>query len=233
MERKVILALDGLDLDACTNLLRQLGNRVFGCKIHDLWDRHGPSVVSRVTITHNSPKLWVDLKLIDIPNTVGLRAKAVREAGANILTIMACGEIEMMMAAVKYGPEMVLGVTELTSLTEEQVHLHSGQPRKASVLQLARNAKLAGLHGLVCSTNEVGMLAKRPELKGMILVVPGVRSPGKDVQDQKQVDTPANTIRAGADYLVIGREVTQATDPLAALDNIERQIEEALADTQA
>ena len=227
MESRIILALDGMDKSACLELVRKVGDRVFAYKIHDLWDKHGPEVLS--SFAYHNVRMWVDLKLYDIPNTVGLRAKAVRESGASILTVMAKGEIEMMMAAVKNGPEMILGVTELTSLTEEEVHLSSGQPRKASVLQLSRNAKLAGIHGLVCSANEVGMLAKRPELDGMILVVPGVRSPGKDVQDQRQVDTPANAIKAGATFLVVGREVTQAADPLLALENIERQIEEAMS----
>ncbi len=227
MEPRIILALDGLSLDYCTNLVRVVSGRVYAYKIHDLWDAHGPSVVSR--FVNSGTRVFVDLKLHDIPNTVALRAKRVLEAGADILTVHAEGGIDMMKAAVDNFPR-VLAITVLTSLSEEEAHLQFGQPVKAMVLKRARDAKLAGVWGIVCSPQEVGVLAKHLELAGLKFVTPGVRSPGKDVSDQKRVDTPAAAIKSGADFLVVGREITQATDPLVALEAIERQITEALAE---
>lgn len=98
------------------------------------------------------------------------------------------------------------------------------------VLNLARQAKLAGIHDVVCSPREVGVLSGRHELKGLKFFTAGIRSTGQDSADQKRVDTPYAAIKAGADYLVIGREITQALNPVAALDHIERQIQRALAE---
>lgn len=230
MEKKIVIALDGLDINVCMDLVRKIRDRVFAFKIHDLWDTHGPSVVSR--FVNSGTEVFVDFKLHDIPNTVKLRAKAVAKSGASILTVHASGGIDMMKAAVEgAGADLkILAITILTSLGEEDAHLIYGEPTKAGVLNFARMAKLAGVWGIVCSPQEVGILAKRPELQGLKFVTPGVRSPGKDVQDQKRVDTPAAAIKAGADFLVVGREVVQAEDPVAALENIERQIAEALAE---
>ncbi len=216
------MALDGLGIDECLMLVRQIGS-VYAVKIHDLWDREGPGVV-QVLREAGAPRVWVDLKLKDIPNTVGLRAKAVRDAGADILTVHASGEIEMMEAAVANGPPIIFAITVLTSLSEEQAHLLHGQPSKAAVLYMARLAKLAGIYGIVSSPQEVGVLAKRPELRGMELVVPGIRPAGTEDADQKRVNTPAAAIKAGARRLVVGRPITQADDPVEALDRIAEEI---------
>lgn len=218
----VIPALDGLDFEKAKELVFELKNNVFAFKIHDLWDKKGPGVV-KILKEFGAPRVWVDLKLKDIPQTVKNRAKAVKDAGGDIVTVMADGEIEMMMAAVETGLE-VYAVTVLTSLDEEQSHLTYGQPSKAAVLYLARLAQLAQVHGIVSSPKEVGMLKKRPELK-TCFITPGVRSSGKDAQDQKRIDTHKAAIEAGATHLVVGREITTATDPMAALENIWSQIQ--------
>ncbi len=218
----VIPALDGMDASNACKLLYKLEGGIYACKIHDLWDRSGPGVVNRLK-NHLAPKVWVDLKLKDIPQTVKNRAMAVKDAGGDIVTVMADGEIEMMMAAVETGLE-VYAVTVLTSLSEEQAHLTYGQPAKAAVLYFARIAKLADVHGIVCSPQEVGILAKRPELRGLRLITPGVRSPGKDTHDQKRVDSHEAAIKAGATNLVVGREITTADDPKSALENILAQV---------
>lgn len=219
----VIPALDGLDVDQAEKIIRALRDKVYAFKIHDLWDRRGPGVVGYLKAL-SSAKIWVDLKLNDIPQTVKNRALAVKEARGDIVTVMANGEIEMMIAAVETGLE-VYGVTVLTSLSEEQAYLTYGKPAKVAVLHFARMAKLAGVHGIVCSPQEVGMLAGRPELKGLRFITPGVRSPGADAQDQKRVDFHSAAYRAGANNLVVGREITTAADPAAALENIFRQLE--------
>lgn len=225
--KRIIVALDGLDLGKCQDLIQKLDSRPYAYKIHDLWDREGPLVVLRLA-SMRSVWIWVDLKLKDIPNTVALRARAVFDAGGHIVTVHASGEIEMMQAAVESGLNMIFAVTVLTSLDEEQTHLLHGQPSKAAVLYQARLAKLAGVHGVVCSPKEVGILAKRPELKGMEFVVPGIRPAGAEVADQKRVDTPAAAIKAGATRLVIGRPITGAPDPLTAFEAIAAEVAAAM-----
>lgn len=227
--KRIVVALDGIPLDQCLQLIRKIGPRPYAWKVHDLWDREGPAVVLSLR-DGGSGWIWVDLKLKDIPTTVANRARAVFDAGGHILTVHASGEIEMMQAAVGSGLNMILAVTVLTSLDEEQVHLLHGQPAKAAVLYQARLAKLAGVHGIVCSPQEVGILAKRPELKGMKFVVPGIRLAGREVGDQKRVDTPAATIKAGATHLVIGRPITQAPDPVAAFNDIAEEIAAAMGE---
>lgn len=221
---RIIIAADELTLEQSLDLAARVGDRVHAIKIHNVFDQQGPKAVQRLRDA-GARRVWVDAKLHDIPNTAKLRAKAIAESGADILTVHASGEIEMMMAAVEAGPPEIYAITVLTSLGEEQTHLLHGQPSKAEVLYLARLAKLAGVHGVVCSPKEVGILAKRPELKGLKFITPGVRSVGKTTDDQKRVDTPAGAIASGSTYLVVGRQITQATDPEEAL----RQIEEELA----
>jgi len=226
MQNRIILAADELSLAQCLDLASKIGGRVHAIKIHNVFDAQGPTVVEQLHHA-GAERVWVDAKLHDIPNTVRLRAEAIADSGAEIITVHASGEIEMMKAAVKAFPFEVYAITVLTSLNEEQAHLLHGQPTKAGALYLARLAKLAGVDGIVCSPKEVGILAKRPELKGLKFIVPGVRSAGKDVGDQQRVDTPGNAVRAGATYLVVGRQITQAEDPVAALDALEAELEEA------
>lgn len=230
---RIILAADGLELDEVLDIARAIGDRLYAVKVHDVFDAHGPKVVKALR-TVGARRVWYDAKLHDIPNTVGWRARAIGKGAepgteVDILTVHASGEIEMMMKAVEHGPQEIYAVTALTSLDEEQVHLTYGQPSKAAVLYLARLAKLAGVHGIVCSPKEVGMLAKRPELEGLKFIVPGVRSAGVKADDQKRTDTPAAAVRAGAHHLVIGRQLTLASDPSEALDEIEDEIAVALA----
>ncbi|KKU94337.1 MAG: Orotidine 5'-phosphate decarboxylase [Candidatus Jorgensenbacteria bacterium GW2011_GWA1_48_13] len=227
MESRIILAAD-MSLGECLDLTHAIGERVYAVKVHDAYDSNGPTAVKMLREA-GAMRVWVDAKLHDIPNTVKRRANAIADSGAQILTVHASGGIEMMQAAVGEFPFEVYAITVLTSLTEEEVHLAYGQPSKAAVLYLARLAKLAGVAGIVCSPKEVGILAKRPELKGMKFVVPGIRSAGKDKGDQERVDTPAAALKDGADYLVVGRQITQASDPVAALIELEAEISAALA----
>jgi orotidine-5'-phosphate decarboxylase len=215
---RIILAADELNLDQGLGLVRSVGHKVYAVKIHNLWDVRGPTVV-RQLLDAGAERVWVDLKLHDIPNTIRLRAKAVADAGANILTVHADGEIDMMMAAVNAFPGEIYAITVLTSLDEDQIHLLHGQPSKAAVLYRARLARLAGCAGVVCSPKEVELLAKRPELANLKLIVPGVRSADfHDVADQRRVDTPGTAIKSGATYIVVGRQITQANDPVDALE---------------
>ncbi|OGE82813.1 MAG: orotidine 5'-phosphate decarboxylase [Candidatus Doudnabacteria bacterium RIFCSPLOWO2_01_FULL_44_21] len=222
---RVILAADELSLEQCTRLVGEIGDRIYAVKVHNLYDKEGPGVVQLLRKAGAS-RVWVDAKLHDIPNTVKLRAQAIADSGADIVTVHASGEIEMMMAALESGIT-VYAITVLTSLDEEQAHLLHGQPTKAQVLYLARLAKLAGVHGVVSSPKEVGILAKRPELKGLELVTPGIRSAGKDAGDQKRVDTPTAAIKTGSTRLVVGRQLTASDDPVRALDELEQELVQA------
>ncbi|MDP2641945.1 MAG: orotidine 5'-phosphate decarboxylase / HUMPS family protein, partial [bacterium] len=133
-----------------------------------------------------------DLKLHDIPKTVRARTRDLVASGADIITVHIPGGIDMMMAALEgaAGRAEIWGITALTSLSEEDVHLEAGHPSKATVLYRARMAKLAGLQAVVCSPKETAMLAGRPELTGLTIVNPGVRSAGVAHGDQARVDTP-------------------------------------------
>ncbi|MFH1162270.1 MAG: orotidine-5'-phosphate decarboxylase [Candidatus Jorgensenbacteria bacterium] len=229
---RIFVALDGLGKTAACELVREISNSVHettersvgAFKIHDLWDQEGPDIV-RLLRDAGANYVFIDLKLHDVPNTVGLRAKAVAASGANIVTVHASGGIEMMQAAVANNIRVV-GITILTSLTEEDTHLLCGQPTKAAVLERARWAKLAGVYGVVCSAHEVSVLAKRPELKGLKLIVPGIRLKGKSAVDdnQKRVDSPLAAFEAGADHIVVGSEITGSPDPIATLEQIIEQI---------
>lgn len=227
---RIWLALDGMNLTKALNFASKLKNRV-GYKLNDLWDEAGAEGLVKLR-TAGAEDLWVDAKLKDIPKTVANRVAKISAAGADFITVMADGEVDMMMAALKAAVESrrrdqtavnIIAVTVLTSLAEEQAHLMYGQPSKAAALNLARLAKLAGIKFVVCSPQEVGTLAKRPELD-MVYITPGVRPSGSDPAGQTRFDTPVNAIKAGADDLVIGSPITGASDPIAALDAIEAEI---------
>ena len=219
---RIILAADELSLDQTLALVSAIGKRVYAFKIHNLYDLHGPGVVEKL-LKAGAARVWVDFKFHDIPKTVKLRARALANSGASIITVHAAGGIEMMYAALESGIK-VYAVTVLTSLDEEQTHLTFGQPSKAAVLNFARWAKLADVHGIVCSSKEVGVLNNRPELKGLEFITPGVRSFGKDAGDQKRVDTPVNAIKAGATRLVVGSQITQAFYPIEAFNQLEAEL---------
>ena len=225
MESKIILAADGMNFAECVNLVLAIGERLYAVKIHDLYDWYGPTVVQTL-LNMGAPRVWVDAKLHDIPNTVRLRTKALVASGAEIVSVHASGGVEMMRAAVEAAGEKaeIYAVTVLTSLSVAEVMDTYGTAPDHAVCSLAVTAKKAEVQGIVCSPREVSVLADISDFQSMKLVVPGIRSDGKDTGDQKRVDTPYAAICAGADYLVIGRQVTQAPDPKAALKEIEDEI---------
>lgn len=236
---RVFLALDKMDMKRALELVRWLRDDIVGVKVHDLVEGTAEKDIPRLKDTGDVEVLW-DLKLHDTPDTVLARARSAKECGADGVTIHVAGEFDMMYAALDSGISHVFGITQLTSLTTEMVELGSGASAKASVLSRARMAALAGLRGVVCSAKEVEFLngrrrhvksGRKLELDGLNFLVPGTRSAGKDTHDQQRSDTSFNAIKNGADYLVIGREVTQADDPILALANINEQIAAALSET--
>ncbi len=219
----VVLAADTLTLEQCVRLGPLIGNRVYAVKIHVLWDRHGPSVVQRLKEA-GFRRVWVDLKLHDTPDTVALRAKEVADAGGDIVTVHISGGQKMMQAAKKSGIE-VFGITVLTSLDKaEAVQIYHGDNILQIVMARALEAQQAGIDAVVCSPQEVAMLAGWAKLSGLKFVTPGVRSPGKEVHDQKRVGTPAKAREDGSNLLVMGRQLTEAEDPVVELDHVEEEL---------
>lgn len=235
MESRIIVALDDLTETQALDLANFLRGKVWGFKVNDLLDECGAAIVAKL---RNYGNVFADPKIHDIPNTALNRVKRYLGAGACLITVHASGGISMMKASIDatkiltvvrdYQPR-ILAVSVLTSLTEDEAHLIFGAPIKAKVLQFARYAVLAGVHGIVCSPQELAIL-NQPELAGLIKVTPGIRPAWhQKPDDQKRSMTPAEAIKLGANYLVIGRPITKAADPLEAVEKTNAEIEAALA----
>ncbi|MBI3627734.1 MAG: orotidine 5'-phosphate decarboxylase [Candidatus Sungbacteria bacterium] len=249
----IFIAQDNMELSASVDLVSKLkGHHAAGFKVNDFWDNYGRAGLEKLREA-GAYELWVDVKVKDTPNTVANRIASISQAGVSYITVMADGEVDMMMGAVKartdflkkeaisldidgdgipaIGPG-IIAVTVLTSLTEEQTHLTYGQPVKAAALYLARLAKLSGIDIIVCSPQEVSLLSKRPELSGMSFFTPGIRPTWKKPTDQKRIDTPRAAILAGVTSIVVGRAITEAQDPVAAFDVIYKEVGLALRERQ-
>jgi len=173
--------------------------------------------------------VWLDFKFHDVLPTVAGRMQPHVDSGwVQFVTVMAKGEIDMMMAAVEAGGDKmsVIAVTELTSNTEEQVHLGSGHPTKASVIQLARNAVLSGVRYLVCSAQELPVIVKRPELTCLTPFVPGIEVGQITGEGQARIGTPTAVLKACPKAVcVIGSGIIKAADPLEAVKMVTAEIE--------
>jgi orotidine-5'-phosphate decarboxylase len=228
-EKKLCLALDGLSLDESLRLLEtgDLGQRVYAVKIHALLDQEGPRMISHLR-DRWADRVWVDAKFHDTKDTVGYRVAALRNHKVDIVTVHASGGVSMMREAVKAAGEQtkIWAITVLTSLDDEEIAAIYGRERTRGqvVNDLAHMAKDAGVNGLVCSAQEVGMLWQDPYLAGLKLVVPGTRSVGVALGQQKRSGTPRQAMIDGATYLVAGSQVTKATDPCAAFEAMETEI---------
>jgi orotidine-5'-phosphate decarboxylase len=222
---KIIVALDVPDETAAVRLVGQLAPEITFFKIGlELFTRCGPQIVKRVREAGGDSRIFLDLKLHDIPNTV---ARAVAAAGAlevDFLTIHLAGGGAMLRAAAaeaEGGKMRLLGVTVLTSMDAADLDQTGiGGSLEQQVIRLARLGMDSGLRGLVASPLEIAPL-RRSLLTPLTLVIPGVR-PGTAVaaDDQQRVMTPAQALEAGADFLVIGRPITAQPDPRAAAARI-------------
>lgn len=226
-EKRIILAADGLSLTDTIDISKQLKDRLYAVKIHDLFDVYGNSAIHSIRLA-GAPKVWVDAKLHDIPATVRRRRDAIVKNGARIVTVHAAGGVEMMRAAVEGTYAEIYAVTMLTSLSKEDVESIHNRPLGMIVVQYATWAKEAGVTGLVCSAHEVKMLRSFTSFQDLKLIVPGTRSKGVGHNDQKRVATPLEAMRDGATHLVVGRQITEAANKVAAFDAIEKEIEEVL-----
>ena len=231
--QRIAVALDASERSRILELARLVGPEVGVLKVGlEAFCAHGPSLVAEIAAL---APVFLDLKLHDIPNTVGGAAAAAARTGASILNVHAGGGREMMRAAGERAREAaasaglpapkVIAVTVLTSLDAAalaEIGL-SGSPREAA-LRLALLARDSGLDGVVCSPEEIEAIrgACGP---GFLLVVPGIRPAGSAAGDQKRIATPGSAARAGADLHVVGRPITGAADPAAAAREIAREIE--------
>jgi len=229
----VLVAIDTPDLDTAKALAGGLFGIVGGIKLGlEFFSANGPQGVRDVAGDRGD--LFLDLKYHDIPNTV---AGAVRTAVAlspMILNVHACGGPAMMRAALEAAGEqarrmgirrpLVIAVTVLTSMDDDDLHaVGQNGPAVDQVVRLARLTQACGLDGVVCSPREIAAVRQACG-PGFKLVVPGVRPAGAAVGDQKRVMTPSQAVEAGADWVVIGRPITRATDPAAAAHGILQEI---------
>jgi orotidine-5'-phosphate decarboxylase len=218
---KIIVALDVATSKEALRLGSLLSDDVGLFKIGlQVYTAEGPALVR--SLSSLGPKVFLDLKLHDIPNTVAKAVESAGKLGARMLTIHLSGGSEMIRAAVSARSNhlLLLGVTVLTSSTDETL-AETGISGKTSdqVLRLARLGVASGIGGLVASPHEARML--RAEFGDKIkIVTPGIRPAGSDPGDQKRFATPREAIDAGADYLVIGRPITAASDPNAAAQSV-------------
>ncbi len=223
----LIVALDVESAPQALDLIHQLGDSIDFYKIGlELYTAEGNAVVKAVL--DQGKQVFLDLKFHDIPETVKRAVSRAAQLGVHLLTVHAYPQV-MAAAAAGRGdsPLRLLGVTVLTSLAESDL-VDIGYPEGTSIGNLVgrrvKQGLAAGIDGFVCSPLEAQAVRS---LAGpnKVLVTPGVRSPGKDSGDQKRVATPAEAIKNGASYLVIGRQITRAADPRSAAQQILLEID--------
>ena len=214
---QLIVALDLETLDQAGQLLDRAGAEVVWYKVgKQLFTRRGPEAVALLKAQRK--RVFLDLKYHDIPNTVAEAVRAAADIGVDLVNVHASGGPAMLEAAAQAASRAgiaLVAVTVLTSLSADDLAA-VGCPAtpEAQVLRLAALAQRSGIHGVVCSALEIPAL-RRSCGPDFLLVVPGIRPGGSGHDDQKRVLTPAEAVRAGADYLVVGRPITQARDPAA------------------
>ena len=225
---RLIVALDLPGVDHAEAMIARLGDSVTFYKIgYQLSYAGGLPLVQKLTAA--GKKVFIDLKLHDIGNTVARGVESLSSLGATFLTVHAYPQT--MQAAVEArgnsGPK-ILAVTVLTSYNEADVEEAGYRLTIADLVATrARQAKALGVDGIVCSPEEVAAL-RAIVGEAMSLVTPGIRPAGSASGDQKRIMTPARAIAAGADYLVVGRPIVEAADPKAAADLIQAEIAQAL-----
>ena len=218
MNRDVIIACDFKDKADTLAFLDQFHEEKPFVKIGmELFYGEGPDIVR--AIKDRGHKIFLDLKLHDIPNTVHKAMKNLARLGVDMTNVHAAGTIDMMRAAREGLGEdaLLIAVTQLTSTTEERMQreLLINAPITDTVAHYARNAKEAGLRGVVCSPLEAS-LVKEACGRDFITVTPGIRFADGDVGDQKRIMTPALARETGTEFIVVGRPITQAADVVAA-----------------
>ncbi len=227
IRERVIIALDLPGYDAAAKMIEMLGDSVSFYKVgFELYIRDGERVLD--LLRKAGKQFFLDLKLHDIPNTVGRAVDSIATKGASLTTIHTSGGFAMMRAAREAadashteGKLRLLGVTVLTSIDENTLRddLLISHSIPKMVAHLAGVAQRAGLHGVVASALELSLLRERFG-DDFLVVTPGVRPSGTDIGDQKRVVTPREAFSRGATYIVVGRPVTASKDPVGAVNGI-------------
>lgn len=233
---KLIVALDFPDLASAEKTVKKVAPLVKTFKIgKELFTAAGPEAVRMI---HSyKRRVFLDLKFHDIPNTVASACEAAARLGVFMMNVHALGGRAMMVGAVqavhktaaerKTAPAKVLGVTILTSLADRDLkEIGMTQNIGRAVPHLAGLAKDCGLDGVVASAREIQTIRKKTG-KDFLIVTPGVRPVWAAHGDQKRVTTPREAVDAGADYIVVGRPITQHPQPLAAVEKILKEIEKS------
>lgn len=230
MENKVIVALDYETKKEAMQLVDQIDPSLCRLKVgKEMFTTLGTEFVKE--LQRRNFDVFLDLKFHDIPNTVARAVRSAADLGVWMVDMHASGGLRMMEAAKKilepYGKDapILIAITVLTSMEEvDLLQIGVNTSPEEHVIRLARLSQRAGLDGVVCSPQEVEILRQRcgNEFK---LVTPGIRPEGSQLGDQRRVMTPREAINAGSDYLVIGRPITQAADPVAVLKQINASIQ--------
>jgi orotidine-5'-phosphate decarboxylase len=218
MKNRIIVALDTDSPEAALAAVSVLSGEVGLFKVGmELFPRGGPGLIDKIRA--KGAEVFLDLKFHDIPNTVAGAVKSAVALGVKFATVHASGGRAMLAAAAEAAAgsgTTILAVTVLTSLDDADLaSVGFALPAAEAVDRLAGLAVAAGIGGIVCSAREAAAVRSRVG-KGVVLVTPGVRLPEDSAGDQKRVVTPFEAVRAGANYIVVGRPITKAADPVAA-----------------
>jgi len=221
---KLIVSLDVDDFSKASQLIDILSPKVNIFKVGIApYVNFGEKLLDKLRSLNK--KIFLDLKFHDIPNTVKNATKAAAEKGVFMLNLHCLGGKKMLQAAVDgiqgiNNPPLLIGVTILTSMeTEDMEHIGLGGLLEDKVVTLATLAKKAGLNGVVASAKEAGIIKEKIG-QDFVVVTPGIRPSWAEEQDQKRVLTPKEAIAEGADYIVVGRPIIKAKDPLVAASKI-------------
>jgi orotidine-5'-phosphate decarboxylase len=231
--KRVIVPLDFPEADAALAMAARLDAKLCRVKVgKELFVAAGPAVVAR--LQERGFDVFLDLKFHDIPNTVAAACRAAARLGVWMVDVHASGGEAMLRAAREAiegvaRPPLLIAVTILTSLADADLQRigYSGSLME-NVERLARLARASGLDGVVCSALEAPLIRKATG-EDFTLVTPGIRLEAGDAHDQVRIVTPREAVRLGADYLVIGRPITQAKDPARVLESIRESLSEQTA----
>lgn len=229
MGKDVIIALDFKNSEETFSFLDKFTGKKPYVKIGmELFYAEGPQIVREIKARGH--KIFLDLKLHDIPNTVKGGMRSLRDLGVDMTNLHAAGTIDMMKAALEGLTRedgtrpLLIAVTQLTSTSQERMEkeILIEKPIDEVVIKYALNAKVAGLDGVVCSPLEAGKIHASCG-ENFLTVTPGVRFADGDVGDQVRVTTPGKAREIGSDYIVVGRPITKAEDPVAAYERCMRE----------
>lgn len=234
-DQRLIVALDVSDIDKVKQIVDKLGDSVSYYKVGmELYYSVGYEALN--FLRQQGKQIFLDLKFFDIPNTVARSAAALTNLGVSMLTVHASGGPLMMREACQavaqkaqsmgiVRPKLV-AVTVLTSISEEEWSvLGYGKNTAEQVIHLARLAQKSGMDGIVASPREAAEIRKACG-KDFLIVTPGIRPQGANLNDQSRTATPAGALQNGADYLVVGRPITAAIDSKIAVENILHEMED-------